>query len=109
MSFRSSRAAWPGCLRSGAAVLLLLISQVAAQACPLCYDAARQLLTIGVQLDLADRAVLAVPAADGEQWRIVEVVKGKDAAGGFLADPVAGVDEAALARSDPWLLVHDRV
>jgi hypothetical protein len=32
-----------------------------AVACPLCYEAARQVVTIGQQLDTTDRVVLAAP------------------------------------------------
>jgi hypothetical protein len=65
----------------------------------------RQLVTIGQQLDMADRAVLALPVPGGNQFRIVAIVKGKDAIGDGLADPVTGVEVAA--GGDPYLLVRD--
>lgn len=58
---RSSASAsprWPNC---GLAALSLFISVPAAVGCPLCYEAARQLVAVGQQLDMADQVVLAVP------------------------------------------------
>ena len=68
--------------------------------------AARQAVTVGQQLDMADRVVLAVPLAGGK-FRIVEVVKGKDAVGDVIADPVTDLDTAAAADGDPYLLFRD--
>jgi hypothetical protein len=65
----------------------------------------RQLVTVGQQLDMADRAVLALPVAGGNQFRIVAIVKGKDAIGDTLAGPVTGVEVAG--GGDPYLLVRD--
>jgi hypothetical protein len=67
------------------------------------------MVTIGQQLDMADRVVLAVPVAGGNQFRIVEVVKGKDAVGDLSAEPVIGLDAAAAAGRDPCLLLRDRL
>ena len=89
------------------AALFLLISATAAVACPLCYEAARQMMTIGLRLDMADRAVLAVPLAGANQFRIVEVVKGKAAVGDIIADPVTGLDAATAPGCDSCLLVRD--
>jgi len=51
-------------LRAGyAAAALFVVSATAVAACPLCYEAARQMVTVGQQLDMADRVVLAVPVA----------------------------------------------
>ena len=85
----------PRRLRWRLAALLFLVSAAAAIACPLCYEAARQLMTEGVQLDMAERVVLAVPGADTSQLRIVAVIKGKDAVGDLIADPVIDIDGAA--------------
>jgi hypothetical protein len=79
MSVRLSPSPSPGWLKYRLAALFLLILASPAVACPLCYDAARQLVTIGQQLDTADRVVLAVPIAGGNRFRIVEVIKGKGA------------------------------
>ena len=57
------------------------------------------MVTIGQQLDMADRAVLAVPVSGANQFRIVEVVKGKDAVGDIIADPVTDLDAAAAPGS----------
>jgi hypothetical protein len=108
MPARLSPSPAPGWLKCWLAALFLLISAAGAVACPLCYQAARQLLTVGVQLDVADRAVLAERVTDRKEFRIVDVVKGEDAVGDILADPVTGLDEAAPARVDSYLLVHDR-
>ena len=96
-----------GWLKCRLAALFLVISAAAALGCPLCYEAARQLVTIGQRLDMADRVVLAVPLADASQFRIVEVVKGKDAVGDIIADPVTSLDAATAPGCDPCLLVRD--
>jgi hypothetical protein len=89
------------------AAALFVISVTGALACPLCYETARQMVTIGQQLDVSDRVVLAVPLAGGNQFRIVEIVKGKDAIGDVIADPVTGLDTTAAAGRDAYLLVRD--
>jgi hypothetical protein len=58
--------------------LFFLVFAAAAAACPLCYEAARQVMSDGVQLDMADRVVPAEPASATGQLRIVAIVKGKD-------------------------------
>jgi hypothetical protein len=89
------------------AAALFVISVTGASACPLCYEAARQMVTVGQQLDASDRVVLAVPLAGADQFRIVEIVKGKDAVGYDIADPVTGLDTTAAASRDAYLLVRD--
>jgi hypothetical protein len=89
------------------AALFFVISAAAAVACPLCYEAARQMMTIGLRLDMADRALIAVPLAGTNQFRIVEVVKGKAAVGDIIADPVTGLDAATAPGCDPCLFVRD--
>jgi hypothetical protein len=96
-------------LRCALATLLLLGSAAASLACQVCLEAARELLSIGGQLDMADRVVLAAPVAGGNQFRIIEVVKGKDAVGDIITDPVTGVEAATPAGLDPWLLVSDGI
>ena len=96
-------------LQCALATLLLLGSAAASFACQVCLEAARELLSIGGQLDLADRVVLATPVAGGNQFRIIAVVKGKDAVGDILTDPVTGVAAAAPAGLDPWLLASDGI
>ena len=88
--------------------LFLLISSSAAVACPLCYEAARQLMTVGQQLDTAERVVLAVPIGGANQLQIAEIVKGEGAVGDIIAEEVTNLDAAACRRSDPCLLVRDR-
>jgi hypothetical protein len=89
------------------AALLLVASAAASFACQVCLEAAHQLVTVGEQLEVADRVVLAVPMGGGDQFRIAAAVKGKDAAGDITTDPVTGVDAAAPAGADPWLLLRD--
>jgi hypothetical protein len=88
-------------------VLFLVGSTAGGFACPLCYEAARQLVTVGQQLDAADRAVLAVPIAGGKQFRIVGIIKGKGAVGDILADPVSDLDPSAATGRDAALLLGD--
>jgi hypothetical protein len=90
------------------ALALLPMLSAAALACPLCYEAARQMMTEGVRLDMADRAVLATPIAGANRYRIVAVVKGEDAVDGDVAEPVVGVD-AAAPDDNPSLLIRDSV
>ena len=108
MAVRQSSASvsrrWINC---GLAALLLFISACAAAACQLCYEAARQSVTIGQRLDSADQVVLAVPLAGANQFRMVEVVKGKDAVGDNIADPVTGLGIGAVPGRDPYLLVRE--
>ncbi len=98
----SLRAGW---LTLCFAFALPLVSTTAA-ACPLCYQAAQQMMTEGVQLDSTDRAVLAAREAGGP-LRIVAVVKGPDAPGEAIAEPVTEPGEAASAAGEPSLLIHD--
>lgn len=107
MLVRLPRSPAPRRLKCTLAAFFLLISAAAAVACQLCYEAVRQMVTIGQRLDMADRAVLAVPFADANRFRIVEVVKGKDAVGDIIADPPTGLGEATAPGSEPCLLVRD--
>ena len=87
-------------------VFLLLGSATASFACQVCLEAARELLTIGGQLDVADQVVLAA-ATDPTQFRVVAVVKGADAVGDIVTDPVTDVGATAPSERDPWLLLRD--
>src|SRR5262245_37379819 len=89
MSSRSPRDIRFRWVKQAFATLLLLASATTAGACPLCYGAAKQLITIGVQLDMAERAVLAAPLADG-RYRVVEVIKGNAHIGDLTTDKVTG-------------------
>jgi hypothetical protein len=90
------------------ALLLPFAVSTGASACALCFEALRQLMTEGVRLDSADRAVLAVRENAGDLFRIVAVVKGSDALGGVIAEPVAEAGEGTSADGAPLLLIHDR-
>jgi hypothetical protein len=89
--------------------LLLLVSATTAVACPLCYEAARQMATVGQQLDAADRAVVGAPVGASNQFRVVEVVKGNEGVGEVITDPVTSLDASTPAGCDPCLLIHDPV
>jgi hypothetical protein len=95
-----------GWLKLGFMLVLPLVS-TGATACPLCYEAARQMMTEGVQLDMADRAVLAARDAGTGLVRIVAVVKGPDALGEVISQPVTGAGEAGSAAAKPSLLIYD--
>ena len=95
-----------GWLKLCVAITLPLVPTTAA-ACPLCYEAVRQLATICQQLDTADRVVLAAPIAGGNRFRFVEVIKGEGAIGDIIADPVTDLDAAAAPGGDPYLLVRE--
>jgi len=55
--------------------VLLFAASLAAAACPICISGT--LLTTAQQVAYAERAVLALPSADGTQFRIVAVIKGR--------------------------------
>ncbi len=99
----SLRAGW---LKLCFALALPLVS-TAAVACPLCYQAARQMMTEGVQLDSSDRAVLAARDAEGGPLRIVAVVKGTDRLGDAISEPVTETGDAGATAGEPSLLIHD--
>jgi hypothetical protein len=63
------------------------------------------MLTIGQQLDTADRVVLAVPIAGGNQLRIVEIVKGKGTIGDIVAAPAMDLAAPTAPGRDPFLLL----
>lgn len=105
MSTRRSPTPWRRWPTQWLIGLFLVIPTATVVACPLCLEAARRMVTDGLQLDMADRVVLAVPAA--QHYRIVDVIKGNDGAGNIITDPVMGCDVAA--GGDPCLLLRDRV
>ncbi len=87
------------------AMLALIFMMTGAKACPICFSGL--VLTIGQQLDAADRAVLAVPLGDRGQFQIVAVIKGKSAIGEIVTDPVSKLDSAALRSGKPLLLLEN--
>jgi hypothetical protein len=76
-------------------------------ACQLCAEAARQLVTIGVQLDASERVVLAVPDADGRSYRVVEVIKSKAPVGARIVEPVTDAGGSRPEGRGPFLLIND--
>ena len=88
------------------ALVLPFVAATGTAACALCYEAVRQLMTEGVRLDSADRAVLAVRENAGDLIRIVAVVKGSDALGGVIADPIFANLDGGSGSDEPSLLVR---
>lgn len=82
----------------------LALASAKAEACPLCYESARQMMTDGVKLDGADRAVLAARDSAGGPLRIVVVIKGEGAVGDVIAGLISE-DGATAAAGDPSLLI----
>ncbi len=107
MPGRSTAVSRPGWLQKGFALALALISTTGVRACPLCYEAARQMMTEGVRLDAADRAVLAERDAAGGALRVVAVIKGGAAIGEKVAERVADYTDATAAQ-EPSLLIADQ-
>ena len=96
-----------GWLSLGLAFVLPMITAGGVSACPLCYQAAQQMMTEGVRLDSTERAVLAArDGADGP-LRIVAVVKGADAVGAVVAEPVTEAPEGLAAAGEPSLLIRE--
>ena len=92
-------------LRIVFAAAMLALAAGAAKGCQIC--AAALIVTPGQQLDAADEAVLALPLAGANRFRIVEVVKGNDVDKGRLIteEVLRGAD--ALASGKPLLLLRD--
>src|SRR5262249_50903642 len=88
---------------------LILGWATGAFAFPLCYEAARQMARVGQQLDVSDRAVVAQPTGDASHFRVIAAVKGSDAVGATVVDPVTSLDASAPAGCNPCLLLHDPV
>jgi hypothetical protein len=72
----------------------MLAAIVSAAACPICFSG--MVVTVGQQMDAADQVVLAVPQSDGEQFKIVAIVKGDFTVGAIISEPVSRV-KGALA------------
>jgi hypothetical protein len=88
----------------GTLVMALIVASVPALACSLCLGGA--VFAPGLQLDAADQAVIAVPAAGGPQWRIVEVVKGRVTTDEVIAEPTDAAEEAAGRAGNAVLLLN---
>jgi hypothetical protein len=87
------------------ATLLLCVSFVAL-ACPLCMgyrpSTAQQLATL-------EHAVLAIPVADGDDYRVVATIKGAPPPDGKIAAAAVHVDAAKIAGGKPLLLARGEV
>ena len=106
----------------GLGVLVLAFSGEA-RACAICFSGIA--ITPGQKLDSADQAVLAVPLANPEQFRITEVIKGDASANETItapgvsapsAQPVMSLDGPtsgqvvpAVPGGQPLLLLRDKV
>jgi len=117
---------WIRWLKLGFALALPLAVPTAALACPLCYQALKQLNAEGVRLDAADRAVLAARDGAGAPLRIVAIIKGGDtvgdvvsepvtdikgggAVGDIVSEPVTEAGEPTTGSGEQLLLIHDPV
>jgi hypothetical protein len=89
-----------------AAILLVFASSDSLRACPLCLSA-RPLTISAQELAYAGRSVLAMPAADGKCFRVVDVIKGERPSGDLSVDAVFRADTSAKASSKPLLLMRD--
>jgi hypothetical protein len=96
---------WPAWLKLSFALAVSLIWATAAVACPLCYEAVRNVTTVGQQLDGADRVVLARPVQN--RFQIVAVLKGKGSVGDVIVDTVIDLDPTIPRSGNPYLLLHD--
>jgi hypothetical protein len=85
--------------------LIFSLSQVA-KACALCL-AGRTLNISAQELVYAGRSVLALPAADGKGFRVVEVIKGERPPGDMIVDTVFRADTTAMRSTKPLLLIRD--
>lgn len=105
MLHRSARPRSQSWLLYALTALLLLITVAPATACPICYNAVKQ-VTIGQQLDLAERVVLALPTNQGSRFRILKVIKGNEVPDGIISEPVTGADAKTLEGDKPLLLLR---
>lgn len=104
-------------------ITLLLAFGGQAQACRICLSGIT--ITPGQRLDSAADAVLAVPLANGGQFRVVEVIKGRVAADETITQPGLSATNAAptmspdgpllrqepssVSSGKPLLLVRDKL
>jgi len=86
------------------AALLFWASLVAA-ACPLCIGALRQ--SPAQELTSLRQAVLAIPTAGQQSYRVVEVIKGERPSNGVIDEGSYKANAAALESGTPLLLVRD--
>jgi hypothetical protein len=87
--------------------LLLVLASSTAAACPLCAEAARQLVTIGMQLDVADRVVLAEPLPDRRRYRVVAIIKSNAPVGPLITEVVTERDGSSPIGGGPFLLIDE--
>lgn len=88
--------------------VLLFVSSATASACPLCYEAAKQSMTIGLKLDMSEDAVLAVALPDGSRYHVVAVIKGNDV-GDIPADKVDATDAGTTPSAGTVLLLRHAI
>src|SRR5262245_33001640 len=84
--------------------LLLHVLAIPANACSLCLGG--MVFTPGVQLDVADRAVIAVPLVHRTRWDVLGVEKASAVPAEISADPVDEADETTGRPARPVLLLH---
>jgi hypothetical protein len=87
--------------------VLMLAFAGDARACDICFSGI--VITLGQKVDAADQAVLAIPLANQEQFRIVEVVKGDVAADDTITEPGLSVPSARPVMSPDGLMPGQKV
>lgn len=85
-------------------IALFLSAGSIATACPLCLGAFRS--SVAQQLVNLPRAVLAQPAADGRNYRVVAVIRGEQPADGTIATEDIQLDDVVAANAT-LLIVRD--
>jgi hypothetical protein len=95
------------CLRSLLATMLLaFVSSDSLRACPLCLSS-RPLTISAQELVYAARSVLAVPAADGKSFRVVDIIKGECRSEDLTTDSIFRANAATMESTKTFLLVRD--
>jgi len=84
---------------------LLLWASAVAVACPLCLGAGRH--SPAQELTFLRHAVLAIPNANSNRYRVIEVIKGERPPNGMIEEGSFPADAAALGSTKPLLLVRD--
>jgi hypothetical protein len=86
------------------AAAVLLCATFVAAACPLCMGYRP---STAQQLTLLGQAVLALPTGNGDSYRVVATIKGKEPPGGRIEAAAVQVDGATAAEGKPLLLARD--
>ncbi len=87
--------------------VLMLVASIDAAACPICFRAMK--LTPAQQMMAAERAVLAVPAMDGRQLRVIAVIKGGSAVDEMIPEESHRVDATTMHSTRPLLMLQSNL